>query len=179
MSVTVGIGFQKIGEDEFLKELRIIADQFGYGVELDINKAENDMRSGLSEVFTALNWNSLILLKTPKSNPAALAFDIQEDLRAWECESSRPKFYDFLLSVYLLLKNHCKEFYVFFSGEWHKGDRVRMEQGYIEDLLVFLKRPANWNEKLYVPQAKHYQYSDEIPLIYRVWICCPAYSGHF
>lgn len=168
MSTAVGIGLQKTGEGEFLKELEIIADQFGYGVETDIDNAENDMRSGLSEIFAALSWNSLVLLKTPKSNSAALAFEIQEDLRAWECGSSRPKFYDFLLSVSLLLKNHCNEFCVFFSGEWYEGDRVRMEQGYIEDLLVFLKRPANWNEKLYVPKSKRYQYSDEVPLIFRV-----------
>jgi hypothetical protein len=168
MSTAIGIGFQNIGKGEFFKELEAIADQYGYGIESNLDNAENDMKTGLSELSTALKWDSVALLKTPKDNVAALAFDIQEDLRAWECEDSRPKFYDFLLSVSLLLKSHCKEFYVFFSGEWYEGDRVRLEQGYIEDLLTFLKRPANWNEKLYVPKSKRYQYSDEVPLIYRV-----------
>lgn len=168
MSTAIGIGFQNIGKDELVKELETIADQYGYGVENNLSNAESDMRKGLSELSTALEWSSVALLKTPKNNTAALAFDIQEDLRAWECEDSRPKFYDFLLSVSLLLKNHCKEFYVFFSGEWYEGDRVRMEEGYIEDLLTLLKQPANWNEKLYVPKSKRYQYSDETPLIYRV-----------
>ena len=168
MSTAIGIGFQNTGKDELCGKLEAIANQYGYGVENNLASAESDMKTGLSELSTSLEWDSLLLLKTPKDNTAALAFDIQEDLRSWECENLRPKFYDFLLTVSLLLKNHCKEFYVFFSGEWYEGDRVRMEDGYIEDLLTFLKRPANWNERLYVPKAKRYQYSDETPLIYKV-----------
>ena len=169
MSVAVGIGLKSVGVGrELSKRLKIIANEYGYGVETNLNNAESDMKSGLSELHVALNWNLMALLKTPKDNSAALAFDIQEDLGAWECEDRRPIFYDFLLAAFLLLKNYCDEFYVFFSGEWYEGDRIRMEQGYIEELLAFLKRPANWNEKLYVPQSGHYQYSDEVPLVYKV-----------
>ncbi|NKC14522.1 MAG: hypothetical protein GKR94_20770 [Gammaproteobacteria bacterium] len=170
MSTAIGIGFQSLGEEALSKELEAIANEYDYGVENNLDNAEGDMKSGLSELSAALDWNSIMLLKTPKDNPAALAFDIEQDLGLWECENRRPKFYDFLLSVSLLLRNHCKEFYVFFSGEWYEGDRIRMEQGYIEDLLIFLRRPANWNEKLYVAKANIHQYSDEVPLLYKVQI---------
>ena len=114
MSTAIGIGFQNLGSEELVGELETTANQYGYGVENNLANAESDMKEGLSELSISLEWDSVLLLKTPKDSTAALAFDIQEDLRSWECEGLRPKFYDFLLAVSLLLKNHCKEFYVFF-----------------------------------------------------------------
>lgn len=168
MSTAIGIAIKASEEGALTEAMIALADQHGYGVESDLNKAEDDMKTGLAEVMEAFGLNKVMLLKAPKSSKVALAFDIEEDLRLWESEKKRPVFFDFLLAASSLLKEYGSCFYVFFSGEWYEGDRIRLEKGHIEDLITFLQRPANWNERLFVPKTGCYQESDEVPLVYKV-----------
>lgn len=166
VSTTIAIGIATDNAPEVYRRIEDAAGKFGYGAAQGIAFAEAESRAGLSEIAGAFDIAVVALLRVPVDHPAALASAIQDELLKWELELERPKFFDFLSQLSKSLRGLASRMLVAFAGEWKEGDRIRLHQGPIEDLIELLKRPGNWYQRLYVPSTGRWQDSDEVPLVF-------------
>ena len=170
MSTTIGIGIGKnTGDDtELFETLEKLVGRYGYGLLNGVAYAELDMRAGLEIAQKHRGWEHVLLLQYPPVDGLALAFGIDQELTALEMKGNRPTFFDFLGELARECTERFESIDVFFSGEWHSGDRVRFSYGTLVDLITLLSMPAHWGIRYLIPETGHFQDSDETPLIFEV-----------
>jgi hypothetical protein len=172
---TIAIALPTDLNDEQKRMAHSIADRFGYGLSFDLAGAEADVREGIEQAAKKLKWRGFIFLHarlpcevTIAEYDAALASSIQEELFQYEFSGSEPKFFSFLEELDSELARDLGTYWVIFSGEWYLDERVRFEDGKLQDLISRLKQPANWQQRLLVVAVGRTQDSDDVPLVFYV-----------
>jgi len=166
MSTSIAIGIASKDPEAAYQRIESAAAEHGYAIERGVESAEADCRMGLNDIVSGFDLTAIAILKAPSTHAAPLAPGIQEELLKWELEGRHVGFFEFLRAVGRSLRGLGSALVVSFAAEWGAGDRVRLSEGSIEELVEKLKRPGNWYMRLYLPQSGRWQDSDEVPLVY-------------
>ncbi len=166
MSTTIGLGYAARCNVEFFSAVQNLAEKFEYGLLKGIDCAEQDVKEGIAVAQKNQNWENVLFLQSPRNYDVALAFEIHEELVAFETKGRRPRFYDFLIELAALCFGQCEKLNIFFAAEWYENDRVRFSYGSVDDLISLLSMPGNWGIRYMIPPTGELQDSDEIPLLF-------------
>ena len=167
MSTTIGLGYSAENDDDLFDDLKVLADEFGYGLLRGIEHSESDVKPGLEVAQENQGWECLLFLQSPIDREVALAFGIDEELTAYETTGIRPPFFDFIKKLVILCSKKCKKLGVFFAGEWYEQDRARYSYGTVDDLISLLSMSGHWGIR-YITGKGITQDSDEMPFIFNL-----------
>lgn len=169
MSTTIGIGLKSTRESgDLFSQISVLADKYEMSIVKAFENAEDDCREGIRVAADIEEWSSVFLIKCPKDNPAALAFEIEQQFVDYTTKGKSVEFFDFLLDLFAITKTTCSKLAIFFAGEWSADEKVRYNFGTIEELIAVLKLPPNWQVMYMNPASKNLQLSDKTPFIFNV-----------
>lgn len=169
MSVSIGIGIEKGSNKSFLQRVERIAEGCGYGIDHGIASFEQDVRSGVEQICSALKWEHVCSIRAPRDAKANLAFGIHQELDQYMTTGEQPVFFSFCRELVGEARStRIQKLGLFFATEWCASDRIRMGYGPIETLLSILSSPGHWTVMTLELSTGRMTQWDELPYYFEI-----------
>ncbi len=168
MRSTIGFGIRITPPNSRIHEqLEQIADKYEYKLLSGIDKAEADVREGVRNLIESYDLEDVYVIKAPRSAPYNFSEEIQEELNDQYFHGKEINFFKFIQEITALLQeNHNANLIFFFAYDWGLSTRVRILEGTIDDLIMTLDNPVDWQLPLYDLKTKVTYAESTFPLIY-------------